>query len=86
MNQKQIGTILICIGVLLALFVTMTKSREDAYIQSIVEETGSCFLDDGTCLHSERSLGLYIAGWVLSFGIVLLGVYLSVLRGLSRIC
>ena len=54
MNQKQIGVIVIIIGLIQAVFVFMAKAREDNYIKSIVSETGSCYLDDGICLHAAR--------------------------------
>ncbi|MBD3164626.1 hypothetical protein GF323_05495 [Candidatus Woesearchaeota archaeon] len=75
MNQKQIGTIVIIIGVILAVFVYLAQQREEAYIKNLVQEKGSCFLEDGTCLH-ERSLGLYIVGYILSAGLIILGLYL----------
>jgi DNA-binding MarR family transcriptional regulator len=76
MNQKIVGAILIAAGIILAVFVFMAKAREDAYINNIIAETGSCYLKDGTCLHDSRDYSLYIGGWVLSAALALLGVYL----------
>ena len=76
MNQRQIGAIVIIVGVLLSIFVFMVKSREDTYINSIVDETGSCYLQNGTCLHKDRDFGIYIFGGVISTSLIMLGIYL----------
>jgi len=77
MNQKQIGIILIIIGILLAGFVYFTKAREDAYIDLFMEQNnGTCYLEDGTCLHDSQPLALYLLGGILSAALILLGVYL----------
>ena len=76
MNQKQIGTILIAVGVLLSVFVFIMKAREDASINLVIEERNSCYLDDGTCLHEDRNLVPFIIGWAVSAALVLFGVYL----------
>jgi DNA-binding MarR family transcriptional regulator len=78
MNQKTIGTIIIIVGVLLAVFVFLAKAKEDSYINNYIKEKGSCYLADGTCLHDTRDYSLYIGGWVLSASLIILGVYLVV--------
>ena len=78
MNQKQIGIILIIIGLIIGTIVYLAKQREDKAINLFIEEAGTCFLDDGTCLHNDRDLSLYIIGWVVSAALILFGVYLSV--------
>jgi len=60
MNQKHIGIIVLIIGIILATFVGLIKAQEDNYIEDVIMETGSCFLSDGTCLHRDRNLTLYI--------------------------
>ncbi len=77
MNQKQIGITVIIVGLVLAALVTGMKLREDSLIDAVIEQQGgSCYLDDGTCLHSDRSFIPYIIGYVLSSALVILGVYL----------
>jgi DNA-binding MarR family transcriptional regulator len=76
MNQKQIGVMLILIGIVLAGLVQVSKAREDYYIKELMLKNASCFLEDGTCLHADRDLTPYIAGWILSAMIFSLGVYL----------
>jgi hypothetical protein len=78
MNQKVIGTILIIAGLALTLFVWIAKEKEDYYINTYVAEHGTCFLEDGTCLHGSRDYSLYIGGWILSASLLLLGIYLVV--------
>ncbi|MBW2965399.1 MarR family transcriptional regulator, partial [Candidatus Woesearchaeota archaeon] len=76
MNQRQIGAIVLIIGVVLAVFVLLIKLRDDSQIHSTIEQTGSCYLADGTCLHEDRDWTLYIVGWVLSAALIILGGYL----------
>jgi uncharacterized membrane protein len=76
MNQKQIGVIVLVIGILLAVFVFVLKAKEDAEIHGVIEDTGSCYLEDGTCLHEEQDWTMYVIGWILSAALIILGVYL----------
>ncbi|MFT4304139.1 MAG: helix-turn-helix transcriptional regulator [Candidatus Woesearchaeota archaeon] len=76
MNQKYIGIIVLIIGILLIGIVTTLKINEDKMINEMIHDTGSCFLDDGTCLHSERDWITYIIGWILSSALIILGLYL----------
>ncbi|MAG08458.1 hypothetical protein CMO89_03220 [Candidatus Woesearchaeota archaeon] len=77
MNQKQIGTILIIAGILLASLIFWIKIKDDIAIRQIImQQGGSCYLDDGTCLHEDRDYIVYIIGWVLSAALTILGVYL----------
>ena len=78
MNQKQIGVLLIVAGLILAGIVFSIKYTEDKYTDMLIKERGgSCFLADGTCLHDINTLP-YIAGWVFSTTMVLIGIYLMV--------
>ncbi|MBU2634069.1 MAG: MarR family transcriptional regulator [Nanoarchaeota archaeon] len=76
MNQKQIGIIIIILGVLLTMFTYVVKIKEDNSINFIVQQQGSCFLDDGTCLHADRDYSLYVFGFILSAALIILGFYL----------
>ncbi|MFA6073641.1 MAG: hypothetical protein WC758_06000 [Candidatus Woesearchaeota archaeon] len=78
MRQKQVGIILIIIGIVLAGFVYVTKIREDQHIQTMIDiQQGSCYLADGTCLHDDRDYTIYIIGVALSIALLFLGIYLG---------
>lgn len=76
MDNKQLGIIILIIGILLAMTIYMVKAREDALLNQIITEQGSCFLEDGTCLHADRNVTPYMITWVFSAAIVALGSYL----------
>ncbi|MGV8163088.1 MAG: helix-turn-helix transcriptional regulator [Candidatus Nanoarchaeia archaeon] len=78
MRQKQIGIILIILGIVLAGFVLVTKIREDEHIETMIDiQQGSCYLDDGTCLHDDRDYTIYILGYALSIALIFFGLYLG---------
>jgi hypothetical protein len=77
MNQKLIAGMMIAIGITLAFLVYFIKTTQEAHVDLIVQQTGTCFLEDGTCLH-EQGNGLYIAGWAISGILVVLGIFLLI--------
>ena len=77
MNQKHIGIILIIAGIVLAGFVFVVKEREDDYIRVVMQQENSCFLEDGTCLHADREIYMYVIGGALSLALILFGIYLA---------
>ncbi|MFC1705143.1 helix-turn-helix transcriptional regulator [Nanoarchaeota archaeon] len=78
MDNKRLGILLLIIGILIASSIFGVKTKEDQIINKVIEEEGTCFLEDGTCLHFDRNLTMYFAGWTLSAVIIALGIYLSV--------
>ena len=76
MNHKHIGAILLIIGILLTLFVFLARAKENQYISLLTEEQGTCFLENGTCLHEEKNTGLFITGLVLALLLIILSLYL----------
>ena len=77
MNQKQIGIIIIIIGIVLAGVVLLLKNREDGLIYQYIDEKCTCYLTDGSCLHEDRNYVPYIIGWAISASMFLLGLYLA---------
>lgn len=77
MKQKQIGVILVIMGILLCGLLYTMKVQEDKYIRSVMLlNEGSCFLDDGTCLHADRNFLTYVLGGIISASLIMLGGYL----------
>jgi uncharacterized membrane protein len=75
MNQKQIGIIVIAVGVLLIVFTLLIKAHDDAQINMITEKTGTCYTKEGVCLH-EQARNIFLLGGVLSAALIILGAYL----------
>jgi len=76
MENRKLGAILLIVGVILVASTIMIKSREDALVHAMIEEQGSCFLEDGTCLHEDRNITLYIIVWIFSAALVALSLYI----------
>lgn len=78
MNQKQIGIIVIIMGIVLCFFTYAAKIREDKNIDLLIQaQGGSCYLLDGTCLHEDRDYTIYIIGAAISFSLLVFGIYLT---------
>ena len=76
MDNKKLGMIIVAVALLLIVSTVAIKSREDALVRQIIAEQGSCFLEDGTCLHDDRGMTMYIITWILAAAMAALGVYL----------
>ncbi len=79
MKQKHVGVILIIIALVMLGILIYQKQKEDALIEEIVAEKGSCFLDDGTCLHADRDTLSFTFSVALSISILFFGIYLAVI-------
>ncbi len=75
MNQKNIGTIVLILGVILASLMFFISKQETEAINSVVQASGSCFLDDGTCLHQSKESSTFI-GTLIAIALLTLGAYL----------
>jgi hypothetical protein len=78
MDNNKIGYIIIVISLLLIFSTFVIKSKEDAIINKVIHDKGSCFLDDGTCLHQDRDMTIYIVVWIFSATLLALGLYLVI--------
>lgn len=79
MNLKEIGLIFIFAGLLIGITTTVMKVKDDAYINMIIDRNnGSCFLEDGTCLHAPQTVLPFLGGGLLSLTLFALGAYLLV--------
>ena len=76
MENKKLGIILVIIGLLIAGSIYIAKEKDDALINKIVQQEGTCFLEDGTCLHEDRDTTFYFIGWIISAILIALGGYL----------
>jgi DNA-binding MarR family transcriptional regulator len=76
MNNRKIGIIIFIFAVMLLSLTFVIKYKEDVIIEKIIHEKGSCFLDDGTCLHADRDITLYLFVWIFSAALIALSIFL----------
>ena len=74
-NIKKIGILMIALAVVLAMFGFWLKTYNDKLATVQVNETGSCYLPDGTCLHATSDSMLYVTFGIAVF-LAAVGVYL----------
>ena len=67
---------LLLIGIILASITLVIKIQEDSLIKKFEAETGSCYLNDATCLHEQQKITYYSIAWVFSAILIALGAYL----------
>jgi uncharacterized membrane protein len=84
MNQRYIGITLIIVAILIGVFVGVTKANHAKLIWELAGETGSCFNEEGTCLHEQNNT-LFVVGWSLSGALLLFGVYLAIFDKTQRV-
>lgn len=76
MNQRHLGVILILVAIIMGVFVHIIGERESRYIIDFEASNGTCFLEDGTCLH-EESTKISAFGWSISLILLIIGLYLT---------
>ncbi|MCM2325300.1 MAG: MarR family transcriptional regulator [Candidatus Woesearchaeota archaeon] len=75
--QKKIGFSLIAIGLLAIFFIVFLRIREIEAINIIIAKNdGSCYLDDGTCLHDTHSVWPYVLAGTIMVIVICIGIYL----------
>ncbi len=75
-NAKKISIALILIAIALGLFGIWLKTYNDRITEEQINESGSCYLQDGTCLHATSDMILY-SMFAISVFLAALGFYLG---------
>ncbi|MFH1770781.1 MAG: hypothetical protein ABH828_04450 [archaeon] len=76
-TSKHAGIILIIIGLVVVTLAFAAKTKEDFYIESLIEASdGVCILENGYCLHEDRNWTGYIVSWTIGISSILIGLYL----------
>ena len=76
MNQRQIGILVLIIGIIFAIFMFGMKEQADEKVDIILNETGACFTPEGACLHQENNK-IYLFGGIPAVALIILGLYLT---------
>lgn len=77
MNKRAIAIWVIIAALLMGMLTIFWNAKESSYIDLIIEaQGGSCYIEEGVCLHSDRDYTLVIIGWILSGLILVTGIYL----------
>jgi DNA-binding MarR family transcriptional regulator len=76
MQQKYLGYILIVLGLIVATFTIGMKTQADTHVDTILEETGTCYTPEGECMH-EQNLNIYLFGGIPAAALIILGLYLA---------
>ena len=76
-TNKQIGILLIVIGIVVSGVLLHMKIKEDFYVEALIQENnGVCVLENDYCLHNDRNWTGYIIGWLSGGSLIILGAYL----------
>jgi len=84
MNQRAIGIVLIVIGVILAGLVFYMRTTDKANVAAFAAKTGSCYVDDETCLHDQANVRSTV-GWMFSAALVVIGLILILMAKTERL-
>jgi uncharacterized membrane protein len=76
MNQKIIGIILLIVGIVLGIVTASEYNTDKEAVDQLLMEDGTCFLEDGTCLHSELNTTTLLFS-IIVISLLVLGVYLT---------
>ena len=76
MDNKKLGSILVLIGMLFLVSLVIFKVQTDNLADILMEQSdGTCFLEDGRCIHDRSQLPMYV-GVTVVVAILSLGIYL----------
>lgn len=79
-NKKTIGAIMLIFGILIIVLTITFKVQKDAMVHAVSSNTQSCFLNDGTCLHTDFSDSPLYFGFSLATAVIAYGVFLLASR------
>ena len=74
-NVKKIGLLMVAIAVIVVVFGLWVKTYNDKIAWLQTNQTGSCYLPDGTCLHATSDIIFYSSLGIALF-LAALGFYL----------
>ena len=74
-HAKKIGMLMVTIAIIVGLFGVWLKTFNDKIANVQYNQTGTCFLPDGTCLHTTADSMMYSAIGIAIF-IAAIGLYL----------
>ena len=74
-GSRKLGIVIIIIAVIIAIFGIWLKTYNDKIAQTQVNETGTFYLPDGTCLHTTSDSMMYFA-FTMAVIIAVIGVYI----------
>ncbi|MBW2982702.1 MarR family transcriptional regulator [Candidatus Woesearchaeota archaeon] len=74
-SRRRLGTLLILLGLAITIATLSIKASQDQLIEQTIEHDGTCYLDDGTCLHEDRPWAGYITAWIVSGILIALGAH-----------
>ena len=75
LSRRHLSILLIILGLAVLIATFSLKAAEDRLIEQTVEREGTCFLDDGTCLHDDRPWAAYITAWLAGGILIAIGTY-----------
>ncbi|HIG97719.1 MAG TPA: MarR family transcriptional regulator [Candidatus Aenigmarchaeota archaeon] len=75
MDNRKIGIMLVALAIIIAVFGIYLKIYNDKIAQMQQAETGSCYLTDGTCIHTTSDVILYSSLGIAIF-VTAIGLYL----------
>ena len=64
-NVKKIGLLMVAIAVIVVVFGLWVKTYNDKIAWLQTNQTGSCYLPDGTCLHATSDIILTLSIFIM---------------------
>jgi|TARA_B100001971_G_C18233706_1_gene565653 uncharacterized membrane protein len=72
MDNKKLGLILLAIGILFIVSLIIFKIELNNMASILMEQSdGTCFLENGTCIHEQNQLPMYLGVIVMAFTLTL---------------